>query len=246
MNRRHIIILAATLVSIPTWGQEITYNHDPSKLGQIMVMELGAGSLTPEIYYRVTHNSYRKGAKAPTSVKNTLRTATQVASLPQVDMADSIQSDLESRAKIEAMNIADREIDFAWLTEGEKINSRLMAFKNNLNGLAGKASSEEITAWGDLAKMYDFAIKTIRKSYMPNSERQKQYLAIYDEITATNDKLILRVRFLATKQRADRIVTSLARFQHRVGENATAAYNRWRDNGLKAKTTTKDNNIITP
>lgn len=243
MNRRHIIILAATLVSIPTWGQEITYNHDPSKLGQIMVMELGAGSLTPEIYYRVTHNSYRKGAKAPTSVKNTLRTATQVASLPQVDMADSIQSDLESRAKIEAMNIADREIDFAWLTEGEKINSRLMAFKNNLNGLAGKASSEEITAWGDLAKMYDFAIKTIRKSYMPNSERQKQYLAIYDEVTASNDKLILRVRFLGTKQKADRIVTVLSNFQHRVSENAAAAYNRWRDSGQKTKTKTKE---ITP
>ena len=91
-----------------------------------------------------------------------------------------------------------------------------------------------------------FAIKTVRKGYMPNSELQKQYLAIFDEVTASNDKLILRVRFLATKQRADRIVTAMSRFQHRVKENATAAYNRWRDNGLKAKTTTKDNNIITP
>lgn len=96
--------------------------------------------------------------------------------------------------------------------------------------------------------MYDFAIKTVRKGYMPNSERQKQYLAIYDEVTASNDKLILRVRFLATKQRADRIVTSLARFQHRVGENSTAAYNRWRDNGMKTRTSKKDkdNNLITP
>ena len=144
------------------------------------------------------------------------------------------------------MNIADRQIDIAWLTEGEKINSRLLAFKNNLNGLVGKATSEEIDAWADLARMYDFAIKTVRKGYMPNSERQKQYLAIYDEVTASNDKLILRVRFLATKQRADRIVTAMSHFQHRVKENATAAYNRWRDNGLKAKTTTKDNNIITP
>lgn len=245
-TRKNTLMLTALLFSIPMWGQQVTYNHDASKLGQIMVMELGAGSLTPEIYYRLTHNSYRKGAKAPTSVKNTLRTATQIASLPQVDMADSIQSDLESRAKIEALNIADRQIDIAWLTEGEKINSRLLAFKNNLNGLVGKATSEEIDAWADLARMYDFAIKTVRKGYMPNSERQKQYLAIYDEVTASNDKLILRVRFLATKQRADRIVTAMSHFQHRVKENATAAYNRWRDNGLKAKTTTKDNNIITP
>lgn len=241
-------MLTAMLVSIQSWAQQVTYSHDASKYGQIMVMELGAGSLTLEVYYKLTHNSYRKGAKAPTSVKNTLRTATQIASLPQVDMADSIQSDLESRAKIEAMNIADRQIDIAWLTEGEKINSRLLAFKNNLNGLVGKATSEEIDAWTDLARMYDFAIKTVRKGYMPNSERQKQYLAIYDEVTASNDKLILRVRFLATKQRADRIVTSLARFQHRVGENSTAAYNRWRDNGMKTRTSKKDkdNNLITP
>lgn len=241
-------MLTAMLVSIQSWAQQVTYSHDASKYGQIMVMELGAGSLTLEVYYKLTHNSYRKGAKAPTSVKNTLRTATQIASLPQVDMADSIQSDLESRAKIEAMNIADRQIDIAWLTEAEKINSRLLAFKNNLNGLVGKATSEEIDAWTDLARMYDFAIKTVRKGYMPNSERQKQYLAIYDEVTASNDKLILRVRFLATKQRADRIVTSLARFQHRVGENSTAAYNRWRDNGMKTRTSKKDkdNNLITP
>ena len=226
-------MLTAMLVSIQSWAQHVTYNHDASKYGQIMVMELGAGSLTPEVYYKLTHNSYRKGAKAQTSVKNTLRTAAQIASLPQVEMADSIQKDLESRAKIEAMNTA---------------NSRLLAFKNNLSALTGKASPEEIDAWTELSRMYDFAIKTIRQGYMPNSERQKQYLAIYDEITATNDKLILRVRFLATKQRADRIVTSLARFQHRVGENATAAYNRWRDNGMKTRTgkKDKDNNLITP
>ena len=241
-------MLTAMLVSIQSWAQQVTYNHDASKYGQIMVMELGAGILTPEVYYKLTHNSYRKGAKAQTSVKNTLRTATQIASLPQVEMADSIQKDLESRAKIEAMSTADRLLDVAWLTEGEKINSRLLAFKNNLSALTGKASPEEIDAWTELSRMYDFAIKTIRKGYMPNSERQKQYLAIYDEITATNDKLILRVRFLATKQRADRIVTSLARFQHRVGENATSAYNRWRDNGMKTRTgkKEKDNNIITP
>ena len=80
-TRKNTLMLTALLFSIPMWGQQVTYNHDASKLGQIMVMELGAGSLTPEIYYRLTHNSYRKGAKAPTSVKNTLRTATQIASI---------------------------------------------------------------------------------------------------------------------------------------------------------------------
>lgn len=212
------------------YSQSMTYNHDASKYGQIQVMEMGAGSLTPELYYTITHNSYKKGAKAVTSVKNTLRMSVNIASLPQVEYADSIKAELEERAKIEASNIADRQIDLAWLTEGEKIQQKLWAFKSNISGLSGKARDTEITEWNDLAKMYDFAINTTKKAYMPNSERQKQYLAIYDELTASNDRLLLRIRFLATKSQADKLIATMARFQHRVSENATASYNRWRDN----------------
>lgn len=217
-----------------SWGQSMTYNHDASKMGQIQVMELGAGSLTPDIYYSITHSSYKKGAKAVTSVKNTLRMAANVASLPQVEFADSIKTDLEGRAKIEAANIADRQIDLAWLTEGEKIQSKLWAFKSNISSLNGKTNNEEITAWEDLVKMYDFAIKTTKKAYMPNSERQKQYLAIYDELTTANDNLLLRIRYLATKSQADKLVAAMTRFQHRVNENATASYNRWRNSANEA------------
>ncbi len=219
-----------------SFGQSVTYNHDDSKMGQIQVMELGAGNLTPDLYYSITHNSYKKGAKAVTSVKNTLRMAANVASLPQVEFADSIKADLESRAKIEAANIADRQIDLAWLTEGEKIQSKLWAFKSNIGSLNGKAGNEEITAWEDLVKMYDFAIKTTKNAYMPNSERQKQYLAIYDELTTSNDNLLLRIRYLATKSQADKLVAAMTRFQHRVNENATASYNRWRNSANDAGT----------
>ena len=217
-----------------SWGQSMTYNHDASKMGQIQVMELGAGSLTPDIYYSITHSSYKKGAKAVTSVKNTLRMAANVASLPQVEFADSIKTDLEGRAKIEAANVADRQIDLAWLTEGEKIQSKLWAFKSNIGSLNGKTNNEEITAWEDLVKIYDFAIKTTKKAYMPNSERQKQYLAIYDELTTANDNLLLRIRYLATKSQADKLVAAMTRFQHRVNENATASYNRWRNSANEA------------
>ena len=84
--------------------------------------------------------------------------------------------------------------------------------------------------------MYDYAIKTSKKAYMPNSERQKQYLAIYDEITTTNDNLLLRIRYLATKRQADNIVAAMTQFHHRVSENATASYNRWRNSANDAGT----------
>ena len=156
--------------------------------------------------------------------------------MPQVEYADSIKADLEGRAKVEATNIADRQIDIAWLTEGERIQAKLRAFKSNIGSLNGKTCSEEITAWEDLGKMYDFAIKTTKKAYMPNSERQKQYLAIYDEIITTNDNLLLRIRYLATKRQADNIVAAMTQFHHRVSENATASYNRWRNSANDAGT----------
>lgn len=162
--------------------------------------------------------------------------AANIASMPQVEYADSIKADLEARAKVEATNIADRQIDIAWLTEGGRIEAKLRAFKSNIGSLNGKTCSEEITAWEDLGKMYDFAIKTTKKAYMPNSERQKQYLAIYDEITTTNDNLLLRIRYLATKRQADNIVAAMTQFHHRVSENATASYNRWRNSANDAGT----------
>lgn len=228
------LMILMVFLAINVHGQSMTYNHDASKQAQIEVMELGAGELSPEIYYRTTHNSYRKGAKAQTSVKNQLRIATNVSSLPQVEYADSIKENLESRAKEEAINVADREVDMAWLTEGNKITEKLMALKNNVTYLNGKAKQDEIESWNELGKMYDFAIKVTKKAYMPNSERQKQYIAILDEITASNDYLLLRIRYLTTKSKADKLVAALASFQHRVGENATASYNRWRNSANEA------------
>ena len=74
------IIMMATTIN--TFGQSMTYNHDASKMGQIQVMELGAGVLTPDLYYSITHSSYKKGAKSVTSVKNTLRMGANIASMP--------------------------------------------------------------------------------------------------------------------------------------------------------------------
>ena len=232
-TKRILVLLMVAVGCLQSFAQTMTCNHDASKCGQIQVMELGAGALTPDLYYSITHSSYKKGAKSATSVKNTLRMATNVASLPQVEYADSIKADLESRAKVEAANIADREIDMAWLTEGEKIQSKLWAFKSNIGNLNGRTRNDEITEWNNLASMYDFAIKATRNAYMPNSERQKQYLAIYDELTASNDQLLARIRFLATKNQADKLVATMANFRHRTSENATASYNRWRDSADK-------------
>ena len=234
---RNFTAICLVAVSIGAKAQMMTYNHDASKCAQIQVMELGAGTLTPDWYYWLLHNRYKDEAKQATSVKNTLRIAANTGSIPQVEYADSIKSDLEDRAKIEALNIADRELDVAWLAEGGRIEEKLVAFKSNINALFGRTQSTEIEAWRELSKMYDFAIKTTKQAYMPNSERQQQYLAINQEISKSNDNLLLRIRFLATKAQADQIANAMQRFHHKVKETATASYLNWREKSRYPKGT---------
>ena len=60
---RHIRMLAIWVVGAATttaYAQGVTYNHDPAKKNQIMVMETGGGSLTPELYYWTFHKNYKK------------------------------------------------------------------------------------------------------------------------------------------------------------------------------------------
>ena len=67
-TKRILVLLMVTVGYLHSFAQTMTYNHDASKCGQIQVMELGAGALTPDLYYSITHSSYKKGAKSATSV----------------------------------------------------------------------------------------------------------------------------------------------------------------------------------
>ncbi len=139
---KHRILCAAGVTTLATGTLHaqgyVTYNHDEAKMKQITVMETGTGTLTPELYYWAFHNSYKKSA----AEKNKLgfRTLAAVSAYKQVDYADSIESYTKARAKIEALNVADRQIDLAWQTEGTKINEKLAKFHENINRivLAGR------------------------------------------------------------------------------------------------------------
>ena len=53
-------------------AQRVTYNHDNAKMNQVTVQETGAGTLTPDLYYSILHNRYKKKAQAEN--KMTFRT----------------------------------------------------------------------------------------------------------------------------------------------------------------------------
>lgn len=129
MRRLMLYLMTGMCVASAT-AQNVTYNHDSAKQNQFTVAEIGSGSLTPDLYYTLLHNSYRKTASAKN--KLSFRTTAGIAGYWQVDDAEKLDSAMTKRAEIEALNVADRTggaLDVAWLAEGDKLNSKMADFK---------------------------------------------------------------------------------------------------------------------
>ena len=125
------LLSAAVLTAHAAHAQYVTYNHDSPKQNQITVMETGTGAFTPEIYYTLLHNKYKKTAAAKN--KLSFRTLAGVNLYNQTDEAEAIDSALVKRAAVEALNVADRQVDLAWLAEGDKVNGQMERFRRNID-----------------------------------------------------------------------------------------------------------------
>lgn len=55
-------MVIAAVTAKETHAQSVTYNHDSPKQNQITVMETGTGALSPDLYYTLLHNNYKKSA----------------------------------------------------------------------------------------------------------------------------------------------------------------------------------------
>lgn len=233
---RRIVTVTLSLLGICTANaQYATYNHDATKMNQITVMETGAGSLTPELYYTLLHNTYKKSASA----KNKLgyRTETGAFGYMQVEMAEKIDTALTKRAEIEALNIADRKIDIAWNTEGKKIEAKMEAFQENINRIvpAGGSPSDR-KRWQEYYNLYQTAIRATKDAYLPNAQRKKQYLRIYADVSRQNDLLI---RYIVSVSNRAHTAMALNAKLNRTDRTATIvreAQDRWRGS-------TSDNSI---
>lgn len=53
-------------ISMSVAAQRVTYNHDNAKMNQVTVQETGAGTLTPDLYYSILHNRYKKKLRLKT------------------------------------------------------------------------------------------------------------------------------------------------------------------------------------
>ena len=228
MKRTLLLAAMAVVTGSAAHAQSVTYNHDSSKQNQITVMGTGTGALTPELYYTLLHNSYKKSAAAKN--KLSFRTLAGVNLYNQVDDAEAIDSALVSRAKIEALNVADRQVDLAWLAEGDKIDSQMERLQTNIDRilLAG-GTPDDKERWTEYYRVYQSAINATKDAYMPNAQRKKEYLRIYEDIVRQNEIL---VGYLAYRQNATVTSGLLNATDERnlnKGSIVREAVNRWNE-----------------
>ena len=228
-----IMICAASIHEVSAQSY-VTYNHDEAKMNQITVQEIGAGGLTPAFYYDVFHRSYQKSAASKN--KLTYRSLAGVAGWQQVEDADSVKGSLEKRAEIEALNVADRQVDIAWLAEGTKVTSKLSDFQNNINRIIGSGGTfKDKERWENYYGMFQCAIKATQDAYMPNAQRKKEYLAIYADICKENENLVKFIVQLNNRSRTKALLEATGSRPNHNGAHATSAFNRWRDAGWKTQ-----------
>ncbi len=127
MKRPIFTAVLATVTLLTAEAQSVTYNHDDAVMNQVTVQETGSGSLTPDLYYDVFHKSYRNSASETN--KLSYRTMTAAYMKLQEPYSEKIDSDLVKRAKVEAANLLDREVDAVWLVEVDVLGARVLAEK---------------------------------------------------------------------------------------------------------------------
>ena len=216
----------------------VTYNHDSSKKNQITVMETGGGSLSPELYYQLLHSSYKKSAAS----KNKLgfRTTAGIGAYNQVEYAETIDSALTKRAEIEALNMADRQIDLAWKVEGSKINNKMNAFKSNIDRILPVGGSiGDKQRWTECYHVYETAIKATKDAYMPNAKRKKIYLQIYADVAKQNETLIKQLVQISNASKTKKMLAANGNYQTANKRSViSSASSKWREAGMAVRNNT--------
>ncbi len=198
----------AVTVTTAVHAQYVTYNHDSPKQNQVTVMETGTGALSPDLYYSVLHNKYKKSAAAKN--KLSFRTLAGINLYNQVDEAEAIDS--------------------------AKVSGQMERFRRNIDRIllsGGTPADKE--RWTEYYHVYQCAIKATKDAYMPNAQRKKEYLRIYEDVARQNEIL---VGYLAKRQNATVTNALLNATDNRTlhkGGIVRNAMSRWQESRLAVR-----------
>lgn len=103
-------------------------------------------------------------------------------------------------------------------------------FKQNIDRImfVGGTINEKLR-WTEYYNMYNCAINATKDAYMPNAQRKKEYLRIYDDVVRQNETLL---RYLVRLHSASRTNTLLTATHERTLHKesiVSEAKSRWNE-----------------
>ncbi|MBR4363539.1 MAG: DUF5045 domain-containing protein [Prevotella sp.] len=230
--RRSVFILSLLATAIVSANaQSVTYNHDSSVMNQFTIGEVGLGSFTPDLYYDALHKSYRNGAMMTN--KQLFRTQMHLELNKEEGHAEALDSALNERKRVEALNIADRTpgvTDVAWQVEKGKIENKLDIFKKNIERLTTEGAPAKVyIIWMERYNCLNCGLQAVRDAYMPQGKRKEQYIAIYKDILEKNTEVCEYISYLRYEKMIKRDSTKIRPLpKTKVGLIARTALGRWK------------------
>lgn len=229
-----ILLLASAIVGVK--AQYVTYNHDDAVMNQFTVGEVGAGALGGDDpiareWYYLLHRNYQNNAMATN--KQFFRTQMKLALTPEEGHAEALDSALNERKRVEALNIADRTpgvTDVAWQVEKGKIENKLDIFKKNIERLTTEgAPAKEYIIWMERYNCINCGLQAVRDAYMPQGKRKEQYIEIYKDILLKNTEVCEYISYLRYQKMIKRDSTKIRPLpKTKVGLIARTAHGRWK------------------
>lgn len=228
-----IIALSMAIVAMTAAAQNATYFHDEAVMNQFTVAEtglgnLGAGSVIAPGHYWLWHKSYKQEAAGEN--KAFYRLWTYYSWHKEKPYAEEIDSCLKERAKIEAYNLIDRQVDLAWALEQKKIENKKAVFLRNINRISTMGgTAEDYKRWLNIYNAIECGLRNVKDAYMPNSERQKSYLLIYKDLVKYNTDLSALLADLYARRGLKGFETAQTPVPRTsVAQHAAAAFRRWK------------------
>lgn len=229
-----LLLLASAIVGVK--AQYVTYNHDDAVMNQFTVGEVGAGALGGDDpiareWYYLLHRNYQNNAMATN--KQFFRTQMKLALTPEEGHAEALDSALNERKRVEALNIADRTpgvTDVAWQVEKGKIENKLDIFKKNIERLTTEgAPAKEYIFWMERYNCINCGLQAVLDAYMPQGKRKEQYIEIYKDILLKNTEVCEYISYLRYQKMTKRDSTKIRPLpKTKVGLIARTAHGRWK------------------
>ena len=183
-------------------GSYVTENHDDCFMNQFTKSEIGTGSFKPEMWYKTmgqwfgiggeynNSESYLDWADDMNANKQAFREAQFKFDCDQYGYGKTVRDTLNSRIKIELLNYADRKVDIELEIEKKKLYEEKGFLDASIGEIRYYGGTEaDVVNWQMKSAMAQEAIDLVHESYMPNSERKKSYISIYEDLREHNTVL---------------------------------------------------------